>query len=513
MSDLVIGSGPAGVSVARALLARGRTVTMLDAGGEPGPGVTDRVQQMSRTRAEDWTAEARTAWMEPQFQAPEGEVWRYGTGYALASPARILAEGADWFALRASRAAGGLSNVWGAAVLPYRQADIDDWPITTDDLAPHYRAVAEIMPVSGQKDGLQNLFPACDMTGRTPIPPTAQAEMLLARSRQKAKALQGAGMHVGLARQAVGSGCQTCGLCLHGCPWSLIWSARQTRAVLQAEPGFTYRADHVVRQVREEGDEVVVTLADGSDVRGSRVFLATGVLESARILLASPGMRGKELVLKDSQQAFLPMLHRWRAPRRPDVLPYQTLPQLFAELDDPTVSRQLVHAQIYTWNEYYARDLKQNYGRLIPGSGPLLEALARRLIVAQVFLHSDHSHEIALRLAEDGRLRPELNENPATAETMRAALARYGRALRGLGLTSLSFAARFGAPGASFHVGGDLPMSDDPGSGESDVLGRPHGATRIHVVDASVLPTIPATTITFSVMANAHRIGTLAPGV
>ncbi len=484
---------------------------MLDAGGTPEPGITDRVQQMSQTRAENWNAEARTAWMEPQFQAPQGEVWRYGTGYALSPPAHTLAEGAEWFALRASRAAGGLSNVWGAAVLPYRQADIEDWPITADDLAPHYKAVAEIMPVSGQKDELQNLFPACDMTGRTPVPPTAQAETLLARSKQKAKALQGAGMHVGLARQAVGPGCQTCGLCLHGCPWSLIWSARQTCMALQAEPGFTYRADHVVRQVREEGDEVVVTLEDGSDIRGGRVFLAAGVLESARILLASPGLQGKTLTLKDSQQAFLPMLHHWRAPRWPDVLPYQTLPQLFAELDDPSVSRQLIHAQVYTWNEYYARDLKQNYGRRLPGSGPLLEALARRLIVAQVFLHSDHSHEIALHLSEDGRLRPELIKNLRTEGTMRAALARYGRALRVLGLTSLSFAARFGAPGASFHVGGDLPMSDDPSPGESDVLGRPHGATRIHVVDASVLPTIPATTITFSVMANAHRIGTLAP--
>jgi choline dehydrogenase-like flavoprotein len=33
------------------------------------------------------------------------------------------------------------------------------------------------------------------------------------------------------------------------------------------------------------------------------------------------------------------------------------------------------------------------------------------------------------------------------------------------------------------------------------------GWRRIHLVDASVLPDIPATQITFSVMANAHRIG------
>ena len=46
---------------------------------------------------------------------------------------------------------------------------------------------------------------------------------------------------------------------------------------------------------------------------------------------------------------------------------------------------------------------------------------------------------------------------------------------------------------------------------QSDALGRPMGRSRVHVVDASSLPSIPATTITFSVMANAHRIGTLCP--
>ena len=34
MADIVIGSGPAGVSVAKALTARGRAVTMLDGGKE-----------------------------------------------------------------------------------------------------------------------------------------------------------------------------------------------------------------------------------------------------------------------------------------------------------------------------------------------------------------------------------------------------------------------------------------------------------------------------------------------
>lgn len=54
-------------------------------------------------------------------------------------------------------------------------------------------------------------------------------------------------------------------------------------------------------------------------------------------------------------------------------------------------------------------------------------------------------------------------------------------------------------------------MDKAPSAGRSDILGRPPGARRIHVVDASVLPSIPATTITFGVMANAHRIAQESP--
>ena len=62
-------------------------------------------------------------------------------------------------------------------------------------------------------------------------------------------------------------------------------------------------------------------------------------------------------------------------------------------------------------------------------------------------------------------------------------------------------------PGRGFHFGGTLPMSSNPKDFESDLFGRPMGLKRVHVVDSSVLPSIPATTITFSTMANAHRIG------
>ena len=66
------------------------------------------------------------------------------------------------------------------------------------------------------------------------------------------------------------------------------------------------------------------------------------------------------------------------------------------------------------------------------------------------------------------------------------------------------------APGKSYHFGGSFPHSNEPVPGhESDLLGRVHPWRNVHLVDASVFPTVSATTFTLTIMANAHRIARL----
>jgi len=52
-------------------------------------------------------------------------------------------------------------------------------------------------------------------------------------------------------------------------------------------------------------------------------------------------------------------------------------------------------------------------------------------------------------------------------------------------------------------------MKSNPSNFESDYLGRPYGFQKVHVVDATIFPSIPATSITLTAMANAHRIASL----
>ena len=491
MNDIVIGSGPAGVAVAKALLARGRAVTLVDGGKRLESHLDARRESLAALPADQWHEEALETYCAPNFSAPEGQARRFGSDFAMEPAGQTIAGDAPWLGLRASRAVGGLSNLWGTAVLPYSASDMAGWPISPFDLASHYSAVRAFMPLSAAASDGPGLRPLFDTTDMAP-------DGALAHSHQAS------------ATCAVSGACKACGLCLHGCPWGFMYSSRQTLQALRDTPLFDYRPGHVVQQFAEDENGVRVTLAGHDDLRGSRLFVAAGVLETARLVLAS-GLAGDSLSLHDSQHAFVPMLHRWRPSAPVDKPPLTTLPQIFAELSVPEISSHLIHAQLYTWNRFFAHDLISNYGHGLPLAASALRALARRLIVAQIFLHSDHSARIQLRLAADGRLAPQLHENPDTGKTLKAARRQLARLMRHAGLTTLGFASRPGTAGSSFHVGASLPMATTPRRGQSDTLGRPYGLNRIHLVDASVLPAIPATTITFSVMANAHRIGTLAP--
>lgn len=509
ISNLVIGSGPSGVSVAHALLARGLSVTMIDGGKQPASEVEELRKRLLENPLENWDPIDVAAWTEPQFNTPEGQVRRFGSDFAMEPAENILTETTP-LALRSSRAAGGLSNLWGAAVLPVYEEDIKDWPISIADLSPHYDAVAKFLPISGQRDPLERLFPNISMSDRHQLPRTVQGQSLLQRSHAQQEKLKSLGATIGASRLAVSDDCKMCGMCLHGCPWSLIWSARRTLSELQTHPNFTYRPNVIAARFSETSNMVEVSTSTGTVLRAQRLFVAAGVLESARLMLSSSSQLG-ELVLKDSQHYFLPSLHRWRVRGRPDRVPLNTLPQAFLELEDRSISPYLQHAQLYTWNEFFDRDLVENYGHKLPGSTPFWRLLARRLIVSQVFLHSSHSSPIALTLTSNDKLVPHIKHAEELDGVVRKSTAAVARVLRSVGLMPLTFATRVGAPGSSFHVGATLPMSTESRKTTTDLLGRPNGLKRVHLVDASVLPAITATTITFSVMANAHRIGASAP--
>jgi choline dehydrogenase-like flavoprotein len=523
---LVIGSGPAGVACATALLDGGAEVTMLDTGIELEPARRGQIADLRSTLSTSWSQESVAFLRDGVGVTRDGIPVKlaYGSDFAYRDPIGqpIALDGAYG---SPSFARGGLSNVWGASVLPYRSEDMTDWPITAGDLAPHYRAALAMMPFSARHDRLEEQFPLYHddpgiLTG------SSQAEALLHDLDLNASRLSAHGVSFGASRLAVQaqgagglSGCVHCGKCIYGCPYGFIYNSSHTVEKLQSNGAFTYRPGVVVEQLVEVSSQVEVNGRDldGADIfrmRADKVFVACGVLSTARIMLASLDAYEQPIYALDNCYFLLPLL-RYRG--QPEAIKERlhTLAQVFIEIEDPAVGPRRAHLQVYTYNELFQEEMVRRMGPL-RGALPLIRrGVLGRLLLIQGYLHSDLSARIRLVLRRTipgapGSLDLAGASNPKTLPAL-AALQRRLWAERGsIKGFPVSRMLRVGPPGRGFHTGGTFPMRANPGPFEVDVLGRPHGFTRVHLVDASVFPSLPATTITLSAMANAHRIGTAA---
>jgi choline dehydrogenase-like flavoprotein len=513
---VVVGSGPTGVACASALLEAGRDVTLVDVGDTLEPRRSAQVATLANESADRIRA---------TNQSMFGGSWRLGrNGFPLklafgsAYPyAQAAMAGLDQRGTRCvqSEAAGGLSTVWGAAMLPWRTKDLAHWPGPCRELAPHYAAVSRLLPPAAAADDLVDDFPL-----HGPHEPaleiSSQASMVLERLTQNRAALKGAGVSFGKSRLAVRnrgpSACRRVGLCLTGCPHGSIWSATDTLAGFRDHPRFRYYDGVRVERIAD-GAKVTLSgrrISTGEPVvmEAARVFLGLGVLSTIRLVVTSLGV-SDSLRLRYHPYFLAPV---WLGTSNPTATtePLHALAQIFLEIADSSLSEHPVHLQLYTYTPLFEDHLGPALSVLGPERSPLRRAFLGRLAAVQGYFHSSDAQPIDVIPQSDGRL--VLSAPPASEsrERVRRATAFLRRHASRLGFEPIPFASRPGFPGEGNHVGAVFPMRHDPGRLESDVLGRLGGWRRIHIVDASVLCDLPSATLTYTAMANAHRIGASA---
>jgi choline dehydrogenase-like flavoprotein len=517
---LIVGSGPSGISAAMALVHGGHHVTILDVGDELDEEKEALVSRVSRQSPDEWDATDREAMSGVRSRTEDAVHSKraYGSSYSFAPDDRGTR--VEWQGKRGfhhSHARGGLSNIWGAAMLPYRSEDIADWPIGLLDLEPHYRAVMEFVPCTSSGGSLEEILPSYGANGAS-LERSAQARDFAVELTRSEEELKGEGILCGNSRLAIKTGCQYCSLCLSGCPYGLIYSSAHTLRDLLTTGKVTYLKRHLVESFRGEEGAVIVSgknLDDGSlfTKRATRLFIAGGVIPTATLVLHSLGAFDKPLTLHDSQYFIYPLL-KLRNTDGVETERMHTSSQLFMEIKDTAISPHGIHLQLYGYSAFLREELERTFLRVPLRSRIFRGEFLGRLLVAQGYLHSLHSGRITLRLKRDSegveRLICQTQRDFGTVWKvlcvgwkilLQAPLIKALPLFPGLKIAS---------PGSSNHSGGSLPMREHPGEFETDTMGRLHRFPRVHIVDASVLPTIPATTVTFSLMANAHRIATLA---
>jgi choline dehydrogenase-like flavoprotein len=528
MDIAVIGSGLAGVFAARMLAARGLKVTMLDVGETLDPRRSAIVARLREIEPEAWPPADRDL-ISANATVGGDELpkkMHFGSDYVYAEYrpfAQVITDAAGR-APFPTFARGGFSNIWGAAVLPPDACDMADWPISRANMEPYFRKVAERLPLCGDGGSLSRAFPAYrDALGH--LDPGPQGAALLQDLDRAQSRLAAAQVLYGPARLAIHTTgddvvlpCNGCGQCFTGCVRGSIFSTIPILEQMIRRRQIEYRGGVFVRSIKEDEDKVrleILDLANGvRELSCKAVFIAAGPLNTTAMLLRSANYFDRPVRLKESQKFLVPAL-RSRAAATAMEKPSVTLAAAFIEARVPELSEHWVHVQMIPINDMIVSGSRLPGARSVWGRrlwGPVL----RRAMIAWCGMHSDHSCSLELRVLSAPNdvhtISVELNVSQKARHDARIAARRLARTLRHAGVYLQARLIRFANPGSGTHCGSSFPMRARPsGPFDTDALGRPFGWRRVHAVDASVLPSIPGTTLAFAVMANAARIAEQAP--
>jgi choline dehydrogenase-like flavoprotein len=528
VENLIVGSGPSAAGALQALVDRGRPCTVLDIGVKLEPSRRAAADALAALPLGSWSAEEMGlafGGMTPTLRGVAVKT-SFGSRYpyydALAPHALLDASGS---ALGVSQAMGGFTSVWGAAALPFLREDMTGWPEEVD-LSPFYAPIQRVMPVTGGADGLEGAPEAFGPTvAPVPCSPEVRAfheDLDRARDRLRRRGISHARGRVAVGRPVLDrdrNSCNACGFCLNGCPYGLIFNTADLVAAHAASGSALYLGGLEVDRLSPGGDGVLVHAlcrATGETRRffARRVFLGGGVVGTARVVAASLGLDRLELAVKDTCHFLVPFL-RGRGARE-----YRQgglrLSQGFLQFAPGTLSARRVNLQIYGYNGLFEALVDRLLRPVVGGLRLPRELLLSRLLLFQGYLHSDESPVVTLTVERVAERRYR-----ATTRTEGHPLSRriVGRVVRALLRESLALGGvpllplvKVESPGRSFHFGGSFPMRSRPQEPfETDRWGRLAKLPRVHLVDPSVFPSIPSTTMVLATMANAYRIACGAP--
>jgi len=520
---IVVGSGPSAVNAAYPLVEAGLTVRMLDVGNRD-PKYADLIPDGPFSELRRTDPEQHRYFLGDDL---EGIGFGHtGAGAQLTPPRQYVCKDTDrlqpitsrsFFPLQ-SLAEGGLGGAWGAGSPPFSSADLAGFPIGLEDLQPHYEVVAERIGISGARDDLMP-FLGPTFALQPPVDVDSNGEGILRRYATQRRSLNRAGLFLGHPRIAMLSRPHRGRLANRS--WDMdFWSdagksvyrPRWTLDELKKFPTFSIVSRRLVRSYEERANgEVIVTAAnvDGSGTeqhRARALVLAAGTLGTTRIVLRSHGQVDRRVPIVCNPHSYAALLN------------LNTLGQAVRDERHSMAQFCLVHApdgpaRPFTVGHFYSYRSLLLF-RLIKDSPlPVREGLTimRHLSPSFGVLILQHrdlpsaTKYCSLAGGEDDRLEIEYSLSAREQQHNDAIEADIARGLRRLRCVKL----RTMRPGhaASVHYAGTLPMSANDEELTTDRTGRLHRTRRVYIADGSVFPSLPSKGLTFTMMANADRIG------
>lgn len=531
MRVVVVGSGLSAVGALKAIIKTGVRPVVIDVGRQLDPERQKIKSRMSiiqpmnwsdddvKSLASNFTADSNSGIPKKLvlgsdyfYSSDNSETIKSGT-FSRSSPSYSLAM-------------GGFSAGWGAAFLPPAESDIKDWPVSHDKILEHMRECVQNISCSEPTDELSEYFPSLKNNPNDVLVLSKGQGKLLRTLRGAARPSLALPEIFGQARlmtrnRNIGNlkGCNYCGHCSAGCVYDSIYKAELEIAQMRLEQQIEYLGGWKVKTIIESGSSVKVSMVnehggDERNIEADRLFLAAGAVNSTRILLQSQNMHAFEASIKQTGGFLQPFVS---AVHYPVSWPKQnTQSSVFLEFKERKLSNRWVHVQISQPNELAMSKLGLNHSTISSVRGKLAKFVSGNLIVAIVNTHSDHGSKYVVRIGDNfvngvAQLESKQNLHPNQNFIIKVLNSRLKKIFRRRGAVALGFARQESFASVGYHFGSSFPMCKDPKlPTDTDSLGRPFGWKNVFIVDTSVMPSIPGTSIGLLAMANANRIAASA---
>jgi NAD-dependent dihydropyrimidine dehydrogenase PreA subunit len=495
----LIGSGPSAFALATLLQELGVAFEVLDIGRMPSRSAEEAKKIWQETSKSKYSKLSKT--LPNSSDKPDVGVGRktyFGESYSY------LESSAHWATSKgtnvtSSSGLGGFSRVWGATLLPFSEKDMDFWPKELREYQQEINEIYSLLPMGVSQ--IQNSF----HYGKTPnsarvFPIDPRIFKLLSTSRFKS-IFQANGSELLASRLALNTEtCIACNSCISGCPTDSIWSSQDY--FLSVSKGNLKKVE--VTKIVEETDSVVVHgFCNGSEwiKKYDRVLISAGPIGSAGIMVRSG--YSEKVTIRDSQTVFLSGFWLGRpSMRKPSMV---TLSQAFARIEPHHVSKP-VHVQVYGWNPTLPHRIRKEVPitRFVPL--PILSALSRFLVNFIVYFDSTDSDTFDVkRDFVDGKLvaRIESNDAPNGLKDLQESEIRtLTKELRKSGILTNTSLARWAQVGEGYHSGSSFSY----GVGTNDYAIPNSTKGLVHILDASILPSIPSGPLTLNVMAIVRKV-------
>lgn len=505
-APVVVGSGLSALGAALAFETADMKFNVIDFSAVPERSLDEISRQMSLKTPHEWNAHEWNSKLGVGSQVSYGLRKRFfGSEYFVSKKERTLPRFPGMGKhLPQSEALGGMAAGWGASALPLPEEEIADWKLRGVELERAYEHVLAQVPYSFESDSLSDVFSVFGKEEK-PLTRTFVAENFFQRL------LHGfagrAGFRVGRSRLMVDTspqGCRGCGACMSGCPYGAIFSPAQKVQDLARSSGGQFLGGIEVLDVEEQVGGVSLRVnRNGLEdvVEAPMLILATGPFPTLRILEAS-GFDTDGMSVKARSGFIFAALDfsSWKRTRAGENFmgKLNSLPVAFIEADLRKGRR--AHVQVSFYNELLPGRPWLDY----PGKGVGARVLGWFFRRFRIFF-VNFGNQLASKYVcgpssptEVSRFRFEANRR-VLPTSIKAFMALAGGLLKAKVLPIPFFIRNNG----SYHVGATSRADETPAFGE---FGEVEGFERVRVVDASVFPDLPGSTIGLTIIANSFRI-------